>query len=204
MYYKRTRTNEAIVWLRRCEEAWERGGTQGDKATALRLGGLIAQQCKKFDEAERLLQAALSIRLTLNNDREVAFVLISLAHLAQEQKNYESAEKYFLEALDLAQKIVDITIQVSVSSYLGELNIERNRLSEARKWFEHAMPMSIEVGRVEVIARIQYGLAYVQEAEGHADLALPLAQEALKIYERLQHGDLAKVQKLVEKLTKVK
>ena len=204
MYYKRTRTNEAIVWLRRCEEAWERGGTQGDKATALRLGGLIAQQCKKFDEAERLLQAALSIRLTLNNDREVAFVLISLAHLAQEQKNYESAEKYFLEALDLAQKIVDITIQVSVSSYLGELNIERNRLSEARKWFEHAMPMSIEVGRVEVIARIQFGLAYVQEAEGHADLALPLAQEALKIYERLQHGDLAKVQKLVEKLTKVK
>ncbi len=115
-----------------------------------------------------------------------------------------SAEKYFLEALDLAQKIVDITIQVSVSSYLGELNIERNRLSEARKWFEHAMPMSIEVGRVEVIARIQFGLAYVQEAEGHADLALPLAQEALKIYERLQHGDLAKVQKLVEKLTKVK
>ena len=66
------------------------------------------------------------------------------------------------------------------------------------------MPMSIEVGRVEVIARIQFGLAYVQEAEGHSDLALPLAQEALKIYERLQHGDLAKVQKLVEKLTKVK
>ena len=202
MHYKRAHTKEAAVWLKRCEEAWEHGGTQGDKATALRLGGLIAQQRKEFDEAERLLQAALNIRLTLNNYREVAFVLISLAQLAQEQKNYDSAEKYFLEALDLAQKIADITIQVSVSSYLGELNIEQNRLSEARKWFEHAMPMSKEVGRVEVIARIQYGLAYVQEAEGHADIALPLAQEALKIYERLQHGDLAKVQKLVEKLTK--
>ncbi len=202
MYFKRTRTKDAIIWLRRCEEAWEHGGTQGDKATALRLGGLIAQQRKEFDEAERLLQAALNMRLTLNNYREVAFVLISLAQLAQEQKNYASAEKYFLEALDLAQKIADITIQVSVSSYLGELNIEQNRLPEARTWFEHALPMSKEVGRVEVIARIQYGLAYVQEAEGHADLALPLAQEALKIYERLQHGDLAEVQKLVEKLTK--
>jgi tetratricopeptide (TPR) repeat protein len=204
MYYKRARTKDAIIWLRRCEEAWEHGGTQGDKATALRLGGLIAQQRKEFDEAERLLQVALNIRLTLNNDREVTFVLISLAQLAQEQKNYDSAEKYFLEALDLAQKIADIAIQASVSSYLGELNIEQKRLFEARKWFERAMPMSKEVGRVEVIARIQYGLANVQEAEGHADLALPLAQEALKIYKRLQHGNLAEIQQLVEKLTKAK
>jgi hypothetical protein len=34
-----------------------------------------------------------------------------------------------------------------------------------------------------------------------ADLALPLAQEALKIYERLQHRDLAEVRELVERLS---
>jgi hypothetical protein len=46
------------------------------------------------------------------------------------------------------------------------------------------------------------GLAHVHKAEGRADLVLPLAQEALKIYERLQHMDLAEVRELVERLRK--
>jgi dihydrodipicolinate synthase/N-acetylneuraminate lyase len=36
-----------------------------------------------------------------------------------------------------------------------------------------------------------------------ADLALPLAQEALKIYERLQHKDLAEARELVERLKRM-
>jgi len=45
-------------------------------------------------------------------------------------------------------------------------------------------------------------VARAHEAEGRADLALPLAEEALKIYERLQHKDLAEVRELVERLQK--
>jgi tetratricopeptide (TPR) repeat protein len=202
MYYKRAFTKDATIWLKKSEEAWEHGGTQGDHATALRLGGLIAQQRKQYDKAERLLNEALNIRLTLNADREVAFVLISLADLAREQKNYRSAEKYFLEALELGKKASDIGTQASVNSYLGELNLERKRWSEARKWFERAMPMAKEVGRVELIARIEYGLACVHETGGRVDLALPLAQEALKIYQKLQHGKLADVGELVTRLEK--
>jgi len=42
----------------------------------------------------------------------------------------------------------------------------------------------------------------VNEEEGHPDLALPLAQEALAIYERSQSQDLAVTRKLVERLKK--
>jgi hypothetical protein len=54
-----------------------------------------------------------------------------------------------------------------------------------------------------LILLAQYDLerAHEHEAKGRADLALPLAQEALKIYERLQHRDLAEVRELVERLT---
>jgi tetratricopeptide (TPR) repeat protein len=200
MYYKRGRTDDASAWLQRSQQAWEHGGTQGDYATAFRLGGLIAQQRKQFDEAERLLKESLNIRLTLNADREVAFVQMSLAHLAQEQKNYSLAEKYLLEALDLGKKAGDVATQASVNSYLGELNVERKRWSEARKLFELALPIAKEVGRVELIARIRYGLACVYEAEGHTGLALPLAKEALAIYERLQHMKLRESRALVERL----
>jgi tetratricopeptide (TPR) repeat protein len=200
MYYKRAHIKDARIWLQRSEEAWKHGGTQGDHATAFRLGGLIAQQRKEFDQAEKLLQESLKIRQTLNADREIAFVLISLAHLAQEQKNYKVAEKYFLDALELGKNVSDIGIQASIQSYLGDLDIERGQWSRARKWFENAMPMAKEVGRVELIARIQYGLACVQEARGRVDIALQLAEDALRIYERLQHGRLPAVQKFVEKL----
>lgn len=200
MYYKQARIKEAKIWLHRSEEAWKHGGTQGDHATAFRLGGLIAQQCKEFDKAENLLGESLKIRRTLNADREVAFVLISLAHLAQEQKNYRVAEEYFLDALKLGKNVSDIAIQASVQSYLGELDVERRQWSKARKWFEDAMPMAKEVGRVELIARIQYGHACVQEAKGRLETALQLAEEALRIYEKLQHGNLPTVLQFVEKL----
>lgn len=200
MYYKRGRTKDASTWLNRSKEAWKHGGTQGDHATAFRLAGLIAQQRKEFDKAEQLLQESLKIRLSLNTDREVAFVFISLAHLAQEQKNYRSAEKYFREALQLSQKANDTATQASVNNYLGELNLEQKRWPDARQWFERAMPMAKEVGRVELIAHIQNGLACVHEAEGRVKVALPLAEEALKIYERLQHRKLVEVQKLVKRL----
>jgi len=57
-----------------------------------------------------------------------------------------------------------------------------------------------EIGRGDLVADIRYGLALACEAEGRADRALPLAQEALKIYERLQHRDLAAARELVERL----
>jgi len=60
------------------------------------------------------------------------------------------------------------------------------------------------LGFVELIAHAQYGLARINEAKESASLALPLAQESLKIYERLQHRDLAKVRGFVEKLLDAK
>jgi hypothetical protein len=52
------------------------------------------------------------------------------------------------------------------------------------------------------VAAAKHGLARAREAEGRSDLALPLAQEALKIYEQLQYKDLAEVREFVEKLKK--
>ena len=200
MNYKRGLLENASLWLKRCEEAWEHGGTQGDRATALRLGGLLEQQRKNYIEAERLLQEALNIRLDLNADREVAFLRISLALLSQEQKNYPLAEKSFMDALELGKKTGDIAIQASVMSYLAELSVEQKRWSEARKWFESAIPMSNEVGRVELVARIKYGLALVHEFEGNKEMALPLAKDALKIYQKLHHKDLIITRELLERM----
>jgi tetratricopeptide (TPR) repeat protein len=164
------------------------------------MRGRIAEQRKDLDEAERLLQDALAIRRDLGLDADVAIVLNDLGGLERERKNYGAAERYFREALELARKNDLKEPQAYISGNLGELALDREQWAEARKWFEQELPLAKEVGRVELIAHAQYGLARVHEAEGRADLALPLAQEALKIFERLQPRDLAEVRELVERL----
>jgi hypothetical protein len=49
---------------------------------------------------------------------------------------------------------------------------------------------------------VLHGLVRAREAEGRADSALPLAEEALKIYEQLQHKDLAEAREFVNGLRK--
>ncbi len=78
----------------------------------------------------------------------------------------------------------------------------RNQWEDARKWFELALPLAKEIAQLILIAGVQSGLACVYEAEERADLALPLAREALNIYERLRVPD-AEEREWVEKLEKI-
>jgi len=203
MNYKRGRIDDTESWLEKCIKSWDREGTKGDQATALRLGGLIATEKKEYDKAEDLLQRALDIRRSLSADREVAYALNSLGLLAQERKQYDKAERYFHEALELARKIDDKSGQSIYIGNLGILAIVRKQWSEALKLFEQTLPLAKEVGRVELIADVHYGIARVQEAVGQPGDALPLAQEAVKIYQRLQHKDMERAQHLAERLAKI-
>jgi tetratricopeptide (TPR) repeat protein len=200
IHHERARTDDATLWADRCTEAWARSGSKHEQTIAMAMRGRIAQQRKDYAEAEQLLQEALAIWRDLGMDDSVTVVLNDLGALAHERKDYDAAEQYYREALVLARKIDAKDRQPTYVGSLGKLALERQRWSEARDLYERQLSIARECGRVEGIAEAQYGLALVNEAEGHADLALPLAQEALKIYERLQHKDLAEARELVERL----
>ncbi len=203
IHHTRARTDDATLWADRCAEAWARSGSKHEQMIAMAIRGRIAQQRKDYAEAEQLLQEALAIWRDLGMDDSVTVVLNDLGTLAHERKDYDAAERYYRETLELARKIDAKDRQPTYVGSLGKLALERQRWSEARDLYERQLSIARECGRVEGIAEAQYGLARVHEAEGRADLALPLAQEALKIYERLQHRDLAEVREWVERLRKV-
>ena len=56
------------------------------------------------------------------------------------------------------------------------------------------------MGRQDLIAHAQSGLAHVLEEEGRYREALPLAEEALRIRERLRDRDLEWTRQLVARL----
>ena len=200
IHWNRACTDDAMRWTDRCAVAWARGGSKYDQSVATRMRGLVARQRKDYDEAERLLQDTLAVWHDLGLDQYVAAVLNDLGELAHALKDHNAAARYYREALELARKIDDKDYQATYMGNLGKLALDRKQWAEARQWFEKELPLAREVGRVSLIAQAQYGLARVWEAEGRADLALPLAQEALAIEERLQSKDLAETRELVEKL----
>jgi tetratricopeptide (TPR) repeat protein len=200
IHHVRARTDEAALWAGRCAEAWARGEDKREQAIAKWLCGLVAQQREDYDEAERLYQEALAIWRDLNSLEDIVVLLHDAGKLTRERQDYDAAERLYREALESYEKLDDKEGKATCCGNLGELALEREKWAEARKWYEQALPLAREIGRVDLISGAQYGLACVWEAEGRADLALSLAQEALKICERLQHKDLAETRELVERL----
>ncbi len=208
IHYNRSDTESADYWAERCVEAWERGGNKGDQAEATRLRGLIAKQRRDYDEAERLLKDSLMIYRDLHSNEGVASLLMSLGNLEQDRDRYKAAELHYRRALALSEKLAPsekeesrIT-QATVAGNLGLLSINQERWTEAREWYEKELSLAQELGQQQLISDAKRGLARVYEEEGRFNLALPLAQEALDIDERLRQSNLMAARELVERLFK--
>ncbi len=113
------------------------------------------------------------------------YTLEFLGNRARSQQEYDLAEIYYREAFAIEQIFNDKGGQAQCQSNLGWLALDRKQYPNAYKCFEQELALAQEIGRQDLIADAQYGLARVHQAEGRADLALLLAQSALKIYERL-------------------
>jgi tetratricopeptide (TPR) repeat protein len=139
----------------------------------------------------------------LRDDDSSASALASLGNLEHQREQYGSAEQYYREAVELARKIDDREGLAVYYGNLGALELNRGGWAEAREWFEQELQLAQDIGgQQELIAEAQDGLARVHEAEGHPDVALPLAQAALAIRVRLRNEDWTTTRELVERLSK--
>ncbi|WP_158680534.1 tetratricopeptide repeat protein [Nostoc sp. 'Lobaria pulmonaria (5183) cyanobiont'] len=75
-----------------------------------------------------------------------------------------------------------------------------DRPIEARPWYERELALAQEVGRQDLLAHAQTGLALVLQVEGRYTEALSLALAALEIRERLRDQNLDFSRQLVERL----
>ncbi|MCF4966074.1 tetratricopeptide repeat protein [Nostoc sp. CMAA1605] len=200
IHYHRAETERAASWAAQMVEAMERGGSRSDKASAIHLQGLIAEQRQEWMEAERFYQEALAIGRELGEEENEAISLNALGGVARSQKHYDRAESYVKEALAIAQKLGNKELQASFFGNFGNLALERNQPTEARSWHERQLALAQEVGQQDLVAGAKSGLAMVLEEEERYTEALPLAQAALEIRERLRDRYLAWTRQLVERL----
>ncbi|MEH1889869.1 MAG: tetratricopeptide repeat protein [Nostoc sp.] len=200
IYYFRAETDRAVSWVDQMAEAMERGGSREEKAGAIRLQGMIAEQRQNWPEAERLYQEILAIYRELGDKEREANALNDLGVVAHQQGQYDRAESYYKQALAIQEERGGNAMQVAYLGNLGNVALVRDRPSEARPWYERELALAQEVGRQDLVASAQAGLAQVLEREGHYAKALLLALAALEIRERLRARSLDFSRQLVERL----
>jgi tetratricopeptide (TPR) repeat protein len=202
IHYHRADTAAADRWADLCDEAWMNSGSRLEQAALMRLRGLLRVQRGDYDGGVRLFQDALVIVRDLKLDDWVAVVLNDLGMAEHRRKHYEDAEAHYCEALKIHQQRDETWWLPAVLGNLASVSLARERLAEAREFYEKELLLAREVRRQDLIADAQFGLACVYETDGQVTLALPLAQEALSIQERLRHKDLPETRELVTRLKK--
>ena len=200
IHLQRADTDRTASSADQMKEMMEQGGNFEDKAFSTRVQGVIAERRQDWAEAERLYQEALVIYRKLGNEKREAIVLTDLGRFALLQGQYDRAESYFKQGLVIEEKLGNKEKQADSYGHLGLLALNRNRPTEARSWYDRELALAQKVGQQNSVAHAQSGLARVLEEEGRYAEALPLAQAALEIRERLRYRNLDFSRQLVERL----
>lgn len=198
--YNCRRTTEAESWLNKSEEAWSRIGALSEKAEIHQLRGLVEKQRGNYEFADFHIQQAIAASRAMKRDRFLSSVLNDLGDLHYQRHDFEQARVSYEQALNLAESMNYKIGQAVIGGNLGLVMLNLGKLSEARTFFERELILAREIRRIDLVSAAQCGLARLAQSEGQTDLALSLAEQALAVYERLQHRRLEEARQLVERL----
>jgi len=199
-YSRRGNLELSNLWTQRMAEAYTRSGSAIDRAMVLRMKGILARVKGELDEAERFsAEALLSVR-SLGDKRAEALLLSDLGALESRRARYIEAERYLLDALSIFEHESEKRGQTPIFGRLGALALVTGQTQKAQDWYARELSLARELGNQLLLADALSGSASVLEALNCPDEALPLAQEALKIKEKIRSADLGGTSALVLRL----
>jgi tetratricopeptide (TPR) repeat protein len=91
----------------------------------------VAQQQRRFADAETAYRQALDLKLEFNNRHSAASTYHQLGMLAQEQRRFADAETAYRQALDLYLEFNDRHSATSTYHQLGIVAQEQRRFADA-------------------------------------------------------------------------
>ncbi|MEW5938892.1 MAG: tetratricopeptide repeat protein, partial [Chloroflexota bacterium] len=200
VYFYISDKDMAGVWAERCLDPWDKIGGDFERAVSWRVQGMLAEQQQKNDLAVLNYENNLAFWRKIGTFGYIASALNDLGRLAYYQERYSEAEQYYLEAAKLARANSSEERNVSYLNNLGRLYLATGQWKKAQESFEQSLKLAQSNGLLSSASDAQYGLARVFEKDGRKDLALPLAQGALKIYARVHHRALVELRGFVESL----
>jgi serine/threonine-protein kinase len=153
------------------------------------LGG-IYQRLGKFDEADRLLQAAIETRRSLlpANSPDIARGVTALARLRSDQARFDDAERLAREGLATARATLraDDPQIADATEAVGEILEQRGVYDQAIATLQEAVNLRSTAGAdASELAATLYELANANFYAGHLDVAESLSQRTLTMHREL-------------------
>ena len=208
-FYRMQQFQEAEVAYSKALELWDGmtipSSEQKGKgrATILHQLGAVAQDQRKYAEAERYYKDALAIKIEYNARYEQASTLGQLGRVAEEQRKYEEAEGYYKEALGILIEYTDRFKQASVLHNLGAVVQEQRKYEDAEGYYKEALGIYVEfndryeqASTLHQLGRVAQEQRKYEDAEGYYKEALAIQIEYNARYE--QASTLGQLGRLAE------
>ena len=144
--------------------------------------GVVAQEQRQWEEAEKNLLEALRIDVEFDDRHEQASTYAQLGRVAQEQRQWEEAEKNCREALRIFVEFNDRHAQAGTYHQLGWVAQEQRQWTEAEKNYREALRIYDDFNDRYSQGRVYHQLGIVAQAQRQWAEAEKNYREALRIY----------------------
>jgi len=178
-------------------------------AAAKRSLGAVELRLGNFDHSEQLLRDVLLTSSNFTTDDygvySKGFAEYGLGELEYERGNIKNAREWYQKALDTWRDPVrkDPVRHVSYAlNGLGFVALKEKRYEEANRFFSEGIQSAEEFGRVDELAKGQFGLASTfLETRVDLETTLTLVNESLESFQQqgMQY-EIQKCQKLLEQI----
>ncbi|MFP4557699.1 MAG: tetratricopeptide repeat protein [Bacteroidales bacterium] len=158
--------------------------------------GQIFGEIKNETESIPYFRRALSIYREKDDDRGLATCYLSLGYTYLEMNVPDSSQYYLEKSRDTFSRVNDKVGKADALQSLGELYLLQKKYDKAKKTFQQARSMAMEIGFNSVVIYSNHQLAIVELELGNADEALTIALDALEDSKR---SSLLKLQQSISK-----
>lgn len=145
------------------------------------LGDLYRMQCKVFDAFESM-QTALVIFRELGNQQLEAVVLGNIACLLVETNRSNDAEPFFMQAIQLSNKMGDLGNEMNHSINYSKVLLRKGKLYEAKKLLTTCLLQMQNQSMVHMEAIATSNLAMVLDQSDEWMNAKPMFLKALELF----------------------
>jgi predicted ATPase/class 3 adenylate cyclase len=148
---------------------------------ALYVGGVLATNQSDYAEATKMLSECLDIRRGLENPRETAAVLSTLATLHLQQDDLAQARDYVEEATGIFRDLGDRIGEAIGLLNLGDISVRQADFGGAQDLFEQCLVISRSIKHQELESDCERNLGELALSAGNLRVAQARFARSLKI-----------------------
>lgn len=150
--------------LLRLKNHYETVGDEKNVATALHQLGIVAQEHRNFDDAEKWYRQSMEIKQRIGDEHGLAQTLHQLGRIAQERRNFDGAEKWYRQSMEINERIGNEHGLSGTLHQLGMIAEERRNFDDAEKWYKQAEAIFLRENDPYSLAVVQRSVARLAEA----------------------------------------